>query len=152
MDPCGKEHLVACSQALPQKIDSSTHRLSQADQHSSNVSPLVSPETLPGPPRSFCLLVFSIAYKPIRTVRTMLWKAKRSSCLRGQIQILVQYTAGRGGALARSHGHLWFPGTNNIFPCKVEITIGLLVNSCNGKHHHLTFHERIQKWQGGKKA
>ena len=36
------------SQALPLKMDSSTHRLSQADQHSS----IVLPETPPGPPRS----------------------------------------------------------------------------------------------------
>ena len=88
----------------------------------------------------FCSLVFSMAYKLISTVCTMLWVAKRSYFLRGQIQILAHYTAElraeRWLNVSDRQNRLRFPGTNNVSLCKVKITIGLLVNSCNGKHHH----------------
>ena len=81
-----------------------------------------------------------MAYKLISTVYTMLWVAKRSYFLRGQIQILAHYTAElraeRWLDVSDRQVRLRFPGTNNISLCKVKITIVLFVNSSNGKHHH----------------
>jgi hypothetical protein len=62
---------------------------------------------------------------------TVLWGAKRVYCLRGQLQILVHYTAEqRQSTGSMCQGVLQFPETN-ISLFNVTITIGLLVNSYN---------------------